>query len=175
MKKIIATAVLLMSSLTALAAGKIAVVDFEKAIMNTDFAQAQIATVEEDASFKANIAEVKKIQEDGMKLAQKYQKEAPTMSSTQKLQLENQIKEKQSDLEHIAKKLQETRAILMNQVLEEMQEIASQAAKELIEAEGIGLLLNGSPQIIVHSDTSFDVTAKLTERINRIHSKKKKK
>lgn len=173
MKKLIVAAVLLGSSALAMASGKIAVVNFEQAIMNTDFAQAKVAEIENDAAFKANIEQAKKIQEEGMKLAEKYQKEAPTMSTSQKTALENQIKEKQGDLEHIARKLQETRNALMQSIMQEMNTSATRAARELIDSEGIGLLLNGNPQIILHADTSFDISAKLTDRLNRLHSVKK--
>lgn len=175
MKKLVVAMVLLASSAFALAEGKVAVVNFEQAIMNTDYAQAQIAEIEKDPSYKENLERAQKTQEEGVKLTEKYQKEAPTMSATQKLALENQIKDKRGDFEHIARKLQEVKEALMQSVMQEMSMIASQAAKELIEAEGIGLLLNGNPQIILHADTSFDVSAKLTERINRLYNKKKNK
>lgn len=174
MKRFFLALALVSFSLTSFAAGKIAVVNFEQAILNTDFAQQEIAAVEGDKSFKERVAEIKKIQEEGVKLAQKYQKEAPTMSASQKQMLESQIKEKQEDLEHVARKIQEVKNMLMQNLMEEMDEVASIAAKELIEKEGIGLLLNGNPQIILHADTSYDVTAKLTDRINKLYSKKKK-
>lgn len=161
-------------SVGAMAAGKVAVVNFEQAIINTDYAQQEIAKVESDQSFKDRVAEIKKIQEEGIKLAQKYQKEAPTMSASQKQLLENQIKEKQEDLEHVARKIQEIKNILLQNIMEEMDEVTSVAAKELIDKEGIGLLLNGNPQIILHADTSYDVTAKLTDRINKLFKQQKK-
>ncbi len=174
MKKLLVAMVLLACSTVGFAAGKVAVVNFEQAMMNTDYAKAQIAEIEKDPSYKENMERAQKIQLEGVKLAEKYQKEAPTMSATQKAALENQIKDKRDDFEHIARKLQEVKEALMQSVMQEMSMVASQAAKELIDAEGIGLLLNGNPQIILHADTSYDVSAKLTERINRLHSKSKK-
>jgi|SRR5690554_4129065 len=174
MKNLLIALVLLSSSAFSFAAGKVAIVNFEQAIMNTDYAQAQIAEIEKDSSYKENMERARKTQQEGVKLTEKYQKEAPTMSATQKIALESQIKDKRDDFEHIARKLQEVKEALMQSVMQEMSMIASQAAKELIEAEGIGLLLNGNPQIILHADTSYDVSAKLTERINRLYSKAKK-
>lgn len=173
MTRLIMAALLLSLSAFSMAEGKVAVVNFEQAIMNTDFAQAKIAEIEADATFKSNMDEAKKIQEEGMKLAEKYQKEAPTMSASQKQALEKQIKEKQGDLEHVARKLQEVRNNLVQDIMQEMNATATKATRELIDAEGIGLLLNGNPQIILHADTSFDISAKLTERLNRIHNSKK--
>lgn len=175
MKRFLLAALLATSSAVTLASGKIAVVNFEQAIMNTDLAQARIAEIEGDASYKANVDQGKKIQDEGRKLAERYQKESPTMSASQKALLENQIKEKQADLEHVMRKLQETRNILMQGLMQELQGSATRATRELIDAEGIGLLLNGNPQIILHADTSFDITAKLTDRLNRLHANDKNK
>lgn len=174
MKRFFLAMALMAVSVASLAAGKVAVVSFEQAILNTDYAQAEIAKIENDKSFKDRVAEIKKIQEEGIKLAQKYQKEAPTMGASQKQMLENQIKEKQEDLEHVARKIQETRNLLLQSLMEEMNETASLAGKELIDKEGIGLLLNADPQIVLHADTSYDITAKLTDRINKLYGKKKK-
>lgn len=174
MKKILVAALALCLSGISLAEGKIAVVNFQQAIMNTDYAQARIAEVEKEESYKKNIEQVKKIQDEGIKLMEKYQKEAPTMSATQKKVVETEITQKREDLELVARRVQDIKDALLQTVMQDMGQLASQAAKELIDAEGIGLLLNGDPQIILHADTSFDITAKLTERINRSYNKKKK-
>lgn len=174
MKRMIMMLCLLLGSGLALAEGKIAVVNFQQAVLNTDLAQAKIRELEDDGSFKSNLEEAKKIQEEGRKLAEKYQKELPTMSDTQKRDLEKKIQEKQSDLEHIAGKLQDSRQGLMEEVMQELNASATRAVQELIKSEGIGLLLNANPQMVLHADTSFDITAKLTDRLNRIHSQQDK-
>ena len=112
------------------------------------------------------------IQEEGKKLAEKYQKEAMTMSPSQKAELEKKIKGKQADLEHVVKKLQASRDDLMKQLMAELNVKAMQATKSIIEAEGIGLLLNANPQLVLHADTSFDISAKLTDRLNKMTAAK---
>lgn len=170
MKRFLLAALLATSSAMSLASGKIAVVNFEQAILNTDLAQQRISAIESDESYKENIEQAKKIQEEGRKMAERYQKEAPTMSASDKALLESRISDKKADLEHVSRKLQDTRNAFIQGLMQEMQLATTRAVKEIIDADGIGLLLNGNPQIILHADTSFDITAKLTDRLNRINS-----
>lgn len=169
MKRFLAVMLLLGTSLAALADGKIAVVNFEQAILNTDAAQQKIHELEEDADYKANMNEAKKIQEEGTKLTEQYKKEGPTMSPQQQQELEGKIKEKQADLEHVGHKIQDAKKKLLGELMMGMKLQAMKAAQDIIDAEGIGLLLNASPQAqtVYHADTSFDITAKVTDKLNK--------
>ena len=169
MKRFLAALLWLGTSFGAFADGKIAVVNFEQAILNTDMAQQKIRDLESDADYKANMEEAKKIQEEGTKLTEQFKKEGPIMSQQQKLELEAKLKEKQADLEHVGRKIQEAKKKLLGDVMLSLKVQAMQAAQEIIDAEGIGLLLNASPQAqtVYHADTSFDITAKVTDRLNK--------
>ena len=167
MKQILLATALLMCSLAVQASGKVAVVSFEQAILNTDAAKEKIKALESDKEFKANMAEVKKIQEEGKKLAEKYKKDAAIMSAAQKQELEAKIKGKQADIEHVGRKLQESKQALMQGLMRSMATQAQAAIKDIIAVEGIGLLLSANPQVVLHADTSFDITAKLTDKLNK--------
>ena len=168
MKYFMLAATLMMACVFAQAEGKIAVVSFEQAILNTDIAKVEIAKLEIDSEYKSNLDEVKKIQEAGRKLADKYQKNAAIMSAAEKQDLEAKIKGKQADIEHVGRKLQETKKALMQNLMRSMGAAAQAALKEIVASEGIGLLLAANPQVILHADTSFDVTAKLTDKLNKM-------
>ncbi len=163
--------VLMMVSVFAQASGKVAVISLEQAILNTDVAKAEIQALENNADYKANMEEVKKIQASGKKLAEKYQKDAAIMSAAQKQELEAKMKGKQADIEHVGRKLQETKKILMQNLMRQMGQQAQIAVQEIIASEGIGLLLTANPQVILHADTSFDITAKLTDKLNKLPKK----
>ena len=167
MKYAIAFLTLILASQWAVASGKVAVVNLEQAIINTDLAQAKIAELEKDADFKANLDEAKKIQAAGKALAEKYKKEAPTLSATQKLDLESKMTTKQEDMAHVINKLKKERKKLLTQMMYQLNSKASKAVKDIIDSEGIGLLLNANPEIVLYTDTSFDITAKVTDRINK--------
>lgn len=172
MKRLFAIVALLTCSLMAQASGKVAIVSFEQAVLNTDMAKAKIQALEGDAEFKANLDQVKKIQNEGKKLAEKYQKDGAIMSAAEKSELEAKIKGKQADIEHVGRKLQEAKQALMQGLMREMGAAAQAAIKDIIANEGIGLLLAANPQVVLHADTSFDITAKLTDKLNKNQAKK---
>lgn len=170
MKKFFALLLVMGFSLMAHAEGKIAVVNFEEAIFNTDIAQQKIQEMENDAGYKANMETAKKIQQEGKVLTDQYKKDGPIMSAEQKHAMEAKLKEKQADLEHVGRKIQETKKKVLAAVMYSLRLPAMKAAKEIVEAEGIGLLLNASPETVYHSDTSFDITAKVTEKLNKLQA-----
>lgn len=153
------------------ASGKVAVISLEQAILNTDTAKAEIQSLENNPDYKANMDEVKKIQASGKALAEKYQKDAAIMSAAQKQEIEAKMKGKQADIEHVGRKLQETKKVLMQSLMRKMGQQAQLAVQEIIASEGIGLLLTANPQVILHADTSFDITAKLTDKLNKLPKK----
>jgi outer membrane protein len=165
---------LLTGSLSAFAEGKIAVVNFELAVFNTDIVKAKVQALQADPTYKKNMQEIQAIQDDGKKLIEKVKKEGPTMSAAQKQQAEADMKSKQSDLEHLAGKLKDAEAAALQSTMYQMQAQAINVAKEIIAAEGIGLLLNASAQSqnVIHADTSFDITPKVTDKLNKLNTKK---
>lgn len=170
MTRLMMIVMLFFCSSLAMASGKVAVVNFEEAIMGTDLAQSKLDEAKNDRSFKLTLDQAQKIQEEGRQLAEKHQRESPTMSTSERRELEKKIQEKQEDLEHVAGQLQEMRNQLLQGILQEMNETATQVTRELIESEKIGLLLNANPQIVLHAEPDFDITAKVTDRLNRIHN-----
>lgn len=174
MKHLLIATLLLGSSLLALADGKIAVVNFEQAVFNTDVVQAKAQELQQDPEYIKNMEEVKAIQTEGKKLVERLQKEAPTMSLEQKQKAEADMKNKQSDMEHVARKLKEAEAAVLKPIMYELNMQAMEIAKDIVAKEGIGLLLNASSQTqtVLHADTSFDITAKVTDRLNKLKNKK---
>ena len=90
------------------------------------------------------------------------------MSAAEKSGLESKIKIKQADLEHVIKTIQQIKAKLIKELQVEMQNKAMTALQEVVETEGIGLLLKSDPEIVIKADTSFDISAKVTEKLNKM-------
>jgi outer membrane protein len=164
---------LLSGACMAFAEGKIAVVNFELAVFNTDLVKAKVQSLQNDPVYKKNMLDVQAIQNDAKKLVDKYKKESLTMSETQKQQIEADMKSKQSDMEHITRKLKDAEAAALQATMYQMQAQAISVAKEIIAAEGIGLLLNASAQSqnVIHADTSYDITPKVTDKLNKLSKK----
>jgi Skp family chaperone for outer membrane proteins len=73
----------------------------------------------------------------------------------------------QADMQYVMGKIQESKKQLLGKLMYDMNVKAMKVVKELIDSEGIGMLLNANPEVILHADTSFDITAKVTERLNK--------
>lgn len=172
MKRLLTSILLMSAAIFAQAEGKIAVVNLERAILNTDVAKSRMEALEADEDLKKLFSDAQNIKTELIKLGEEFKKEAPTMSARQQEEFEARAKSKQADLEHINRKLQEVQAGLYKQLMQDMNVQAVEAAKEIVDSEGIGLLLNYVPQqIIWHADTSFDITAKVTDKLNKQQTK----
>ncbi|CAA0108817.1 Uncharacterised protein [BD1-7 clade bacterium] len=174
MKKFFVAALLASLSVLSFAEGKIAVVNLQEALFNTDVAQQRREQLETDVDFKKSVDEVKDIQEQGRTLLEKLQKDGQLMAPAERQQIEAKVKGKQADMEHLARKIQEAQQGLMQGLMLEMNDGMQKSIQELIQSEGIGLLLMANPQIVLHADTSFDITAKLTDKLNKQFKPKKK-
>ena len=143
------------------------VINFEAAIINTDLAKAEIAKLEKNVEYKKNLEEFERYKKEGEKLVEKMNKDGALMSPADKAALEAQIKSKQADVEHVIKKLNETKGTLMRALMIKMNQDMTAITKELIKSEKVGLLLPATPQLVLHYEPEFDLTAKLTARLNK--------
>jgi len=173
MKKLLVLLSFLVLSVSSFAEGKVAVVNFELAVFNTDAVKAKMQALQNDPTYKKNIEEIQGIQEGAKALIERVKKEGPTMSASQKEQAQKDMDGKKSDMEYLAKKIKEAEAATLQPVMYQMQAQAMSAVKEIIASEGIGLLLNASAQSqnVIHADTSFDITPKLTAKLNTMNKK----
>jgi len=135
--KILVVIVAMGLSLHAMAEGKIAVVNLQEAIMQTDEAQGRLNGLLAQADFATDKAEF-----DRLKIATK-----------------------QADIEHVGRKLNTAQQELGQTLLQEMSPKVNAVLRDLIKSEGIGLLLQHN--VVIHSDTSFNVTAKVTDKLNQ--------
>lgn len=147
------------------AEGKIAVVSLQEAILNTDAAQSQLNTLRNSADYKKNRAELEALQKSGKELVEKLKKDGPTMSKEQQADLTRKIENTRGDLEHIGRKLQEQEKELAQRLFYEMGNKAKTAVNEIIKSEGIGLLLDR--QAALHADSGYNITPKVTEKLNK--------
>ncbi len=148
------------------AQGKIAVVDLQEAILQTDLAQKRLAEVRGQEDYKADKAEFDKLKAEFDELLAKFQKDAAIMSQEQQVAARNKLASKQGDLEHVTGKLQKAEAAAGQALLQEMAPRVQTVLKEIIAKEGIGLLLQR--QAVIHADAGYSVTAKVTDKLNQV-------
>lgn len=146
--------------------GKIAVLNQQQAFMNTDMAQKRFKALEETEAYKKSFKELEALEKQGQELLAKLKKDAAVMSDAQKQEAGKKLNDLQSDAQHLAKKLQEARQQEFQQVVRELGPRYQAMLSELIKSEGIGLLLSQEAGVMF-VDSSYDITAKVTDKLNR--------
>ena len=149
----------------AMAQGKIAVVNLQEAILQTDLAQKRIDDVRNGADYKADKAEFDKLKGEMEALVKDFQKDAAVMSQEQQTAARQKLASKQSDLEHVGGKLQQAEQVAGQALLQELSPKVQEVLRELISTEGIGLLLPRAS--VIHADPGYSITAKVTDKLNQ--------
>ncbi|MEZ5539669.1 MAG: OmpH family outer membrane protein [Pseudomonadales bacterium] len=80
------------------------------------------------------------------------------------------IEFKQADFELIVRKLNAERQVAGKRLMDNIGPRLESAVKSIVDSEGIGLLLDR--KAVIHANGSFDITAKVTDKLNTSSSKK---
>jgi outer membrane protein len=147
------------------AQGKIAVLDARGAIMATKDAQARIKKIQANPEFAANVKELEKLRKEHDEILKKVQKDSATLSKDQQQAEIKKISDKRADMEHVARKLQAAEQQLTQDLYQEFAPKMQQVVADIIKADGIGLLLNR--EAVVHAEQSYNITAKVTEKLDQ--------
>jgi len=163
--RIITLMALLTASAFTHAQGRIAVVDLEQAILQTDFAQQRIRDFEASEAFAEDRAEFDSLKGELDQLIQNFQRDQAAMSDDEKVAAQQKLASKNADLEYVAKKLQSLQQQNAQRVFQELVPAARQVLGEVIETDQIGLLLQA--QSVIHADLGYNITAKITDKLNQ--------
>ncbi len=147
------------------AQGKIAVVDLQEAILQTDLAQKRMAEARNEEDYKADKAEFDRLKKEFDELVKSFQKDAAVMSQEQQLAARKKLQSKQADLEHVTGKLRQAEQVAGQALLQEMSPLVEEVLRELVATEGIGLLLQRGS--VIHADAGYSITAKVTDKLNQ--------
>lgn len=149
---------------TALAEGRIAVLDLEAAVLNTDLAKTRLNALRNQSEYKGNVQELEGLKRDFDKLVEQFQKDMDILSNEQKMTRKNKIDAKRSDAEHIARKLEAANKQEVQSIMQEIGPVLQKVLPQIIKDENIGLLL--PRQSVMHVESSFDITAKVADKLN---------
>ena len=147
------------------AQGKIAVLDIQSAILNTDVAQERLKALRNEPDFKDNRKDLESLKKEHDKMVEKLKKDLAVLSAEQKQAKSQRISEKRADIEHVARKLQAAEQQLVQEVVQELAPKMQEVVGELIKNEQIGLLLDRKATL--HVDNAFNITAKVTDKLNK--------
>jgi len=165
LKVMCASLVLAMIPTVASAQGRIAVVNLEEAILQTDEAQQRLNGMREAEDYMADKSELDRLQTEREAMIKELQNDLAVMSAEQQQAARKRVANKNADLEHVLRKLQQAEQELGQLLLSEMTPKVQAVLRDLIKSEGIGLLIQRSA--VIHADNGYSITAKVTDKLNQ--------
>ena len=163
--KVVVLLVASLFSFTVAAETEIAVVDFVTAIFGSDAAQDMQKKFQMESSFVNLQAKLESTQADMKALQQDAEKKNLTWSKEDANEFQKKMEYLRADGELASRKLKAEIKDFQSSVVQELRPKAEEALKELLEEEGITLLLSREAVVVVSPE--LNVTPKLTDRINK--------
>ena len=147
------------------AATKVVVFDVQKAILDTDKAQAELKKFQERADIKQLAAQMESLQAEIRALNKDHETNGLTWSKEKIESTNRQVAHKQADLQLALKKLRTEQDALSSKISQEFLAKAQAAMKKVVQVEGIELVV--SRQAAIDFNELVDITAKVTAEINK--------
>ncbi|WP_297189517.1 OmpH family outer membrane protein [uncultured Porticoccus sp.] len=147
------------------AEGNIAIVDFGRAIFGTDVAKARLKQKQGESDYAGLEAKYEGTVADMKALKQEVDSKSMTWSKEQAEDAQKKMEYYRADLELITRKIQADQKDLQNSIVQELRPKAAEALQEVVDEEGIVLLINA--EAVVTAAPSLDITDKLTDRLNK--------
>ena len=148
-----------------LAESSMAVVDLPRAIFATELAKARVKQRSSGSEYVALQAKYESITADLKAMQKDIESKRATWSQEDSAEAQKKLEYLMADRELAARKLKAEQQALQGSIANEIQPKLGEALKELLEEEKVDLLLNAEAVIIAKPD--LDLTAKLTERLNK--------
>ncbi|MBT8139759.1 MAG: OmpH family outer membrane protein [Gammaproteobacteria bacterium] len=149
-------------------APKIAVVDVQRAVLQTESVKKKLEQFKKKPEFKENFKELESLEKEYKKLLDRYEKDRAVMSDEKREGEKRKILEKQQDMKYVASKLQQVRDEFLERILQERAADTQKVLEGLVREQAIGLLLNARAPAVMHADASYDLSDQVTERLNAI-------
>jgi len=142
---------------------KVAVLDVQRAILESDEAKQFIAQLQKEIAPDAE--KVKKIETDAKKMQARLAKDGAIMSESEKKKLTESIEEKVVNYKYLVGKLQNTQKQKQQELLALMNPKVEAAVKTMLAEGTYDLVLQR--QALIFSNPELDITPKLTEMLNK--------
>lgn len=168
LKRIISTGVVLAATFLASVASaqvNIAVVDVQAAILGSSYGQSELSKLNNNAEYSELVTTVRAIEAEIQSLDRNAESNAGSWTADDLADYNKQRQYKIADLQLASQKIQAEREQVIGQIYAAMNERALTALQELIEEEGVTLLLK---ETAVYQATSVhNLTAKLAAKLGQ--------
>ena len=152
-------------SAAAVAAEKIAVVDINRAIFGSEAAQSQAKAAESGSDFVALKAKYESAIADLQAMAKDAESNRMTWSAEQAAEHQKKMEYSKADADLAMRKIQAETKQLQQRIFEQLRPKASEALQEVVEEEGITILLKAEAVMVASPESN--ITAKVADRLNQ--------
>lgn len=142
---------------------KVAVLDVQKAILESNEAKQFITALQKEIA--PDTDKLKKIESEAKKMQSQLAKDGAIMSELERKKLTEAIEEKGVNYKYLVGKLQNTQKRKQQELLQLMNPKVEAAIKVLLENNKYDLVLQR--QALIYSNPELDISAKLTEMLNK--------
>ncbi|MGK0442106.1 MAG: outer membrane protein [Pseudohongiellaceae bacterium] len=153
-----------MAPIAALAQGKIAVLDRQAAILQTEMAKKEFKALQSRVDYAESLIQLETLQKNFMANQEKLKKDSAVMSDEQKQAEAQKLQNSATDIQHVRKKLQTAEQELQKRLMQALYPKLQGIMPSVIKEENIGLLLDR--KVALHVDGGYDITAKITAKLN---------
>ena len=136
------------------------VLNAERAMLSTQYAQDEFKKLDEDADFIADRERLELLQAEGQELIEMFQQDVETLSDDQKVEMQGKVQDKQNEIQFLANKLQTKAQEAQQAVINELSEDFNKVLGELINAKGMDMVI--SPQALFYANPDLDITDQVT-------------
>ncbi|MBV1915378.1 MAG: OmpH family outer membrane protein [Pseudomonadales bacterium] len=148
---------------TAFAELKVAVLDVQKAILESTEAKQFITNLQKEIAPDAD--KLKKIESEAKKMQARLAKDGAIMSESERKKLTESIEEKGVNYKYLVSKLQNKQKQKQQELLRMMNPKVEAAIKVILDENKYDLVLQR--QALIYSNPELDISAKLTEMLNK--------
>ena len=164
-KKMLVVISLVALSSAVFAQSKVVSINPQAAVFGTEAAKAKFALLQKKPDFVETKAKLDGITADIKAMQASFQKDGATWSAEKKADNEKKMQSLGQDYQFQGKKFQAAQQEVMQQVMQEMSPKLEAAIKEIVQAEGITMVVDSNAVIIAKPES--DYTAKLTAALNK--------
>jgi outer membrane protein len=154
---------LLLVAGSAFAEMKIAVINVQRAIGDTDEAKALLTKLHAD--YKKDEDALRALNTEITQLQEKFVKDGDVMSDTEKGKMQKTVEDKQRDLQFQADKLQRIFQEKQQDLLGQMGPKLEAVLKDIVAKDKYNMIVH--KQNVIYSDPQYDITAQVTEALNQ--------
>ncbi len=161
---VVLVAVMALFSTAVLAETKIGVVDLGAAIFGSEIARERQEELKHKSDYAQLQAQYDSTAADIKALQQEAENKQMTWTDSDKAEFQKRMEYLRADIELTGRKLESEVRGLQNRIVKELQPKALEALQEIVDQEGITVLLRADAVLMAKPE--LNITANLTERLN---------